>query len=215
MSNKNTKNSGSNAKGKATHTATNNGVATDRVCKVNLAHKQNKKLPLTAEHFSPLRTGGFRTMCKKCQVVKSREWTDAKKPMRQVQARARQLAKAGIVVDIPAAKGFDMATALPLMTVRHTVMPNGEIIREKRVNGGVYKPSIPAEDAFAALKAQRKADRQAAKATATDAPATDAPAKASGKKANASAPKAKAAKASASGGVGTGAAAPAPAPASA
>ena len=158
----------SKASAKSTSTA-KNGAAKTYICKVNLAHDNDKRLPLTKENFSPLRSGGFRPMCKKCQVLKSKEWTDAKKPMRQVQARARQLTKLGIPVEVPKAKGFDIKTALPLVTIRRTVMPNGNVIFGQRVDGGKYFPSVDAEAEYDKLVAARKA--KSAERKATKAPA--------------------------------------------
>lgn len=170
-------------------TAAKTGAAKTYICKVNLAHDNDKRLPLNRENFSPLKSGGFRPMCKKCQVIKSKEWTDAKKPMRQVQATIRGFQKAGVQVDVPSAKGFDIKAVV--MTRPHTVMPNGKIV-DGRAEGGSFKRSEPAVDAFNRIKKARDAEKAKAK-SATPVKAKAATAKGNGKaKAKATKPVAKA-----------------------
>lgn len=137
-------------------------VETTRVC----ARHGGEALELNDTNFSPLQSGGFAPNCKPCNVIISKEWTSRPEvaEMRKVQARARQLTtQYGIPVLVPSAKGFDINTALPLMTIEHTVMPDGSFVIGQ-VEGGEYHPSVDAESIYTAQVEAKKAERQARQA---------------------------------------------------
>lgn len=129
---------------------------TEQVCSVH----GGDPLPINADNFSPLQTGGFRKICKPCQTAKANEWTSERADLRKAQALAVKYVNAGIPVLKPSAKEWTPETVL--MTIPYSTL-DGKIVPEG-TEGATFVPARVASEVYAEFVQARTDAREAKKA---------------------------------------------------